>query len=179
MSPFYLSQNPLERMPAGMIGYVYATVKPRFFAELYKLTPFPFESDMYLGGSNVLFNYRSAVTGELEHYVLVVKHNLDEAKPERLQKALHKAAEWYATVLAKSAGKVAGKSHELAFAGDFNAWMPNVKILQLTAKGWYLLSQNKAVECFEDFAELQDYLVEFQKYPVEAVEQGLINIDKE
>src|ERR1700761_113009 len=165
MSPFYLCQNPLARMPVGLIGHVYATVSPRFFAKLYKLTPFPFESDMYLGGSNLLFSYRSAHTGELEYYVIVVKHDLEEAKAERLQKALVKAAEWYATVLSKAAGKRQGKAHELAIAGDFNSRTPGSRILQLSKNGWYLLSHDKAVECFEDFAELQDYLVEFLGYP--------------
>jgi len=178
MSPFYLCQNPLARMPVGLIGHIYGTTSPRFFAELYKLTPFPFESDMYLGGSNVLFSYRSAHTGKLEYYVIVVKHNLEEAKPERLKKVLVKAAEWYATVLSKAAGKTPGKNHELAIAGDFNAWMPGSRVLQLSKNGWYLLCHDKAVECFEDFAELQDYLVEFLGYPADAVEQGLINTEQ-
>lgn len=174
MESFYLCENPLQQPFEGSLGYIYSASKPRYFAALYKLTPYLLPSYEHFYGANKLFWYRPAGALLPDFYLLVVEENRDKAKADQLPKMLEEAVRWYCSVLSSGPVKISGVKAGFALLADFNEQMPGIQILHLEQQDWYVLSYQDGVECFEDFSELQDFLVGMG-HAEDVVEVGMLN----
>lgn len=174
MESFYLCENPLKKPRKGKLGYIYSATNPRFFAALYQLTPCLLASDESLEGINKVFCYQPVAAEERDFYLLVVEDNRDNAIAEQLLIALEKAVHWYCGVLSSGPIKITGEKAGFGLLADFNEQLPGVQVVHLEQEGLYLLSYFGGVECFEDFADLQDFLVEMG-YEDKEVVAGRVN----
>jgi len=143
---FYLCDDPKRDMPGGIVAYIYANEKPRFFAMLMALNDDTPVTKINYGGATVTFRHFVPGTDELPHYLLMVSDNIDKAKYEELEPKLKQAVEWFVSIVADEAE---ADHIEHLFLDPINASVAPAQLIRFEKTGAHLLNFGMGARGFE------------------------------
>jgi hypothetical protein len=147
MKRFYLSEDPIEELPSGILTHVYGADKPRFFASVSRLDDsVPLQSIAYLGIS-FMFYFRAPDDAKAYAYLLRVTDNIDDAVHHDMLDILKETAEWYmdARALQADADEV-----EIGWLKPFSTHLNGFQILEHVDNGTCLLNFALGCQGFKD-----------------------------
>lgn len=142
MKHFYLSNNPRQELPDGVLTFIYSAEKPRFFASLSRLdSSLPLKELCFMGIS-LMFYFRAPGDDRPFAYLLRVSDNIDKAGYDELAEVLGEVAQWYCYGQAEAAGL---DTAEIGWLVPFSSHLKGVQLLEDKSSGQCLL--NFAVGC--------------------------------
>jgi len=174
MRDFFLCHNPLRRMPAGRVAYIYHPDSPRIFASVIEIDYTRRLTDSNLKGYNVLFGYFRG-DGKRRIFVLMCMQGGDRNIDKTIA-LLQDAAGWYCTCLNKEDEATYGKGSWMLMQPFNTKDAPGLTALRLKAVDQYVISTQGSLLCTDgekEFYQLIDLL--YKKEDGREVEEGDIN----
>ena len=157
MQHFYLSINPVEDAPQGVLTHIYGADKPRFFAAVSRLDgSVPFTQMAFMGIS-FMFYFRAPDDDKAYAYLLQVTDNIDEAVHHDMLDLLKEAAEWYIDARAVQADT---DQVELGWLQPFSKHLNGFQILEHQDNGTCLLNFALGCQGFKDTDSALKFLEE-------------------
>jgi hypothetical protein len=156
MKEFFFCNNPLLVFKPDT-GYIFHSVKPRFYALFFTIDAVTNFSNLDYGGHNLFFVYTRG-DGRMQLFLLVVSQNIDRAA-SKLDVVLKQAAAWHATCLNLEDEKKYGKKSSYHFLEEFNLLTPGLKLLYLEGINKYVVSYPDGVRSFDGPEAMDRFLV--------------------
>jgi len=153
---FLLCNNPLAKMPAGRVAYVYHPVSPRIFFSIIEIDYKNQLTDFYYKGNNVIFSY-TRKDGLRRLFVLMSIHG-GERDTDKSLAVLRQAAAWYSKCLNKEDGSKFGESSYSLLQPYNEKQAPRLFVLQLKATGQCLVSYGTGIFCGDDATEAKGFI---------------------
>jgi len=157
MKRFYLSDDPVQELPEGVLTHIYGADKPRFFATVSRLDgSLPFTEIAFLGVS-FMFYFRAPDDDKAYAYLLKVTDNIDEAVHHDMLDILKEVAEWYpdARAFQADADRV-----EIGWLKPFSKHLNGFQILEHEDNGTCLLNFALGCQGFNDTNSALKFLEE-------------------
>ena len=175
MRDFYLCHNPLGKIPAGRVAYIYHPDTPRIFSSVIEIDPSKELLDFNFKGCNVIFEY-DRPDGKRRLFLMIVMQggarNMDTTIT-----LLREAAGWYCTCLNKEELTTYGKPGSWSLMRPYNKdQAPNLEVLHIHSTNQYLISYGAGTFCTEGIKELHIIIdLLYKDEDGNVVEQGDIN----
>ncbi len=148
---FLLCNNPLVKMPAGRVAYVYHPGSPRIFFSIIEIDYQKEVTDFNYKGNNIVFAYLRG-DGLRRLFVLMSIHG-GERDTDKSLTVLKQAAAWYCTCLSREDAPVYGKSRWNLLDPYNEQQAPRLFVLQLTATDQCLVSYGTGIFCAPDIVQ--------------------------
>ena len=153
---FLLCNNPLAKMPAGRVAYIYHPTSPRIFASVIEIDYKKEVIDFNYKGNNLIFGY-TRKDGLRRVFVLMTIHG-GERDTDKALSILNRAAAWYCTCLSKDDLPVYGQSSWSPIQ-SYNAHQaPRIAVLQLKATEQFLVSYGTGIFCTPHIEEVTGFI---------------------
>ena len=153
---FLLCNNPLAKMPAGRVAYVYHPVSPRIFASVIEIDYKKEVIDFNYRGNNVVFGY-TRKDGLRRVFVLMTIHG-GERDTDKALFVLNQAAAWFCTCLSKEDMHVYGESTWSPIQPYNVQQAPRIFVLQLKSTDQFLVSYGTGIFCTPHLEEVTGFI---------------------
>jgi hypothetical protein len=153
---FLLCNNPLAKMPAGRVAYVYHPGSPRIFASVIEIDYKKEVIDFNYRGNNVVFGY-TRKDGLRRIFVLMTIHG-GERDTDKALAVLNQAAAWFCTCLNKEDMRVYGESSWSPIQPYDAQQAPRISVLQLKSTDQFLVSYGTAIFCTPHIEEVTAFI---------------------
>jgi hypothetical protein len=173
MRDFLLCHNPLARMPAGRVAYIYHPDNPRIFASIIEIDYKTKVTDFNFKGYNVLFEYDRG-DGLRRIFVIMTIHGGDRNLDKTIT-VLKEAAGWYSTCLNKEDINTYGKGAWSLMHPYNSKEAPGLDVLHLRAVDQYVISYGTGTFCVDGEEEMHRLVTLMYKKDGKEIEEGLLN----
>jgi hypothetical protein len=153
---FLLCNNPLAKMPAGRVAYLYHPGSPRIFASIIEIDYKKEVVDFNYKGNNVVFGYHRK-DGIRRVFVLMTIHG-GERDIDKSLAVLNRAAAWYCTCLIKEDIPVYGEGTWNLLQSYNVEQAPRLHVLQMKDTDQFLVSYGTGIFCTPDIKEVTGFI---------------------
>ena len=174
LSLYFMCDSPILKLSGGLVHHIYRRGKPRFLAALFILETDK-ESTLNYDGLNLPFRYIRG-DGMENLFVLIMRDIIDRSNTTKLNQFLEEAAHYYVTCMSALDHKKYEKKCSLAFLNQYNDFMPEVTLLELSAASSFVLFYPAGISTFKTAEEASQFLIKELHYNEGLMEVAYVNV---
>jgi hypothetical protein len=174
LSLYFICDSPIFKLSGGLLHHIYRRGKPRFLAALFILDPYK-ESALNYDGLNLPFRYVRG-DGQEHLFVLIIRDIIDRTTTTKLNQFLQEAAHYYVSCLSAQDQKKYEKKSSWAYLSQYNDFMPEVTLLELSAASSFVLFYPAGISTFKSIEDASEYLIKELHYNEGLMEEACVNV---